>query len=502
MAKKTYEANRMKTSHRSRRSPSPSGSILPSPLRPSYNPNASTDSLSALSVTEYASSPNRQRPHTVSMSNSKTDQGDVHFPDSPTNHGSLMGLAERGLTDAAKLRKMTLEAMMKTRKKDRTSTIGVPSDTNYFMPKVEKLRPDGASLTTVYEAKQRDYWGKIIKGQYIEDEHKKFQDRLKKEHNNEEYSKRLTEQVSAKLEEKRIEREREKKLAGFTPGGMFEVIDEKQKQRDKIALVNHKKYIADAVHDIDIKIKQKDEYLREELEAAAYLIRASEYQAELERQKQQKKRDFQKKLTETLYQENVVLIAERERKKQEKFLADRAYVKETDAKFEREEKARVDEVAKRFKRAAVDGPASQTTLMIKMAAAKSTEDTFERLRLAENSLNKQLKATEEATHAKELFRKTALLGEYDKVLEKHRHLEEQSQQEKKKAHDDMIAFQRKYAEDSVADREKRRQAAARYQHMLNDQLSDLRGASLNSLQETMTEKERKFNADLIRKFLN
>ena len=73
----------------------------------------------------------------------------------------------------------------------------------------------------------------------------------------------------------------------------------------------------------------------------------------------------------------------------------RAYVKETDAKFEREEKARVDEVAKRFKRAAADGPASQTTMMIKMAAEKSTEDTFERLRLAENSLNRQLKATEE-----------------------------------------------------------------------------------------------------------
>jgi hypothetical protein len=38
-------------------------------------------------------------------------------------------------------------------------------------------------------------------------------------------------------------------------------------------------YITNAVHDIEMKVKQKDEYLREELEAAAYLIRASEYQA-------------------------------------------------------------------------------------------------------------------------------------------------------------------------------------------------------------------------------
>jgi hypothetical protein len=45
--------------------------------------------------------------------------------------------------------------------------------------------------------------------------------------------------------------------------------------------------------------------------------------AELERQKQLKKREFQKKLTETLFLENVSLIAERERKRQEKFLADR-----------------------------------------------------------------------------------------------------------------------------------------------------------------------------------
>jgi hypothetical protein len=46
----------------------------------------------------------------------------------------------------------------------------------------------------------------------------------------------------------------------------------------------------------------------------------------------------------------------------------------------------------------------------------------------------------------------------------------------------MIAFQRKYAEDTVANKEKRRQAAARYQELLHHQLADLRGASLNSLQ--------------------
>jgi hypothetical protein len=45
--------------------------------------------------------------------------------------------------------------------------------------------------------------------------------------------------VKAKEEVLRKEREKEKKTAGFTPGGIFELIDEKQKQRDEKAKLSH-----------------------------------------------------------------------------------------------------------------------------------------------------------------------------------------------------------------------------------------------------------------------
>jgi hypothetical protein len=72
-------------------------------------------------------------------------------------------------SDEAKLRKMTVEAMLKTKKFNATNTVGVADDANYFMPKIQKLRPDGASLTDVYASKRQDLWGQIIRAQVIED---------------------------------------------------------------------------------------------------------------------------------------------------------------------------------------------------------------------------------------------------------------------------------------------------------------------------------------------
>jgi hypothetical protein len=37
------------------------------------------------------------------------------------------------------------------------------------MPKVEKLRPDGASLADVYHSKQEDTWAKILHGQIAQE---------------------------------------------------------------------------------------------------------------------------------------------------------------------------------------------------------------------------------------------------------------------------------------------------------------------------------------------
>ena len=40
---------------------------------------------------------------------------------------------------------------------------------NFFMPKKQILRADGASLYDIYRSKKDDTWGKIIRAQYLED---------------------------------------------------------------------------------------------------------------------------------------------------------------------------------------------------------------------------------------------------------------------------------------------------------------------------------------------
>jgi hypothetical protein len=40
---------------------------------------------------------------------------------------------------------------------------------NRFLPKVKKVRPDGATLTDVYRSKKEDIWGKILHQQILEE---------------------------------------------------------------------------------------------------------------------------------------------------------------------------------------------------------------------------------------------------------------------------------------------------------------------------------------------
>lgn len=404
-------------------------------------------------------------------------------------------------SDEARLRKMTIEAMEKTRRRGNSTVIGVPDDANYFMPKVPILRPDGASLQSVYDSKRQDLWGQIIRAQVIEDEEEKIAKRRQQERANEAYADLLARQVHEKEEELKRIRDREKKLAGFQPGGMFEVIDEKQRLRDELAKINHQEYVNNALRDIELKRRQKDQYLQEELEAAAVLARQAEFQLELETQKIRRQKQEQIARTESLFKENVKKIEEQVRSKHAKDKADIAYVKEVDAKFEREDAFRKAEVEKRFKKANSDGPANVVTMQLKELEKQERERMYETFRDAENSLNRQLKKSEDITEQRNILKKTALLGEYDKVLERNRIEMEQKNREKEKSAFDIKEYQKKYKHDLIKERQASIEAAAKYQRELNEQLEGNRNRSLNSLKETMTEKERKFNTDMLQRLL-
>jgi hypothetical protein len=67
-----------------------------------------------------------------------------------------------------------------------------------FLPKVRKLRPDGASLRDVYRSKREDVWGKIVREQFHEEEVSNQKKQREKELADSTYGAKLKEQIALK----------------------------------------------------------------------------------------------------------------------------------------------------------------------------------------------------------------------------------------------------------------------------------------------------------------
>lgn len=94
----------------------------------------------------------------------------------------------------AALRKMTNDARIRISQQFKD----LNTDTDIFLPKVRKLRPDGASLSDVYRSKREDMWGKIVREQYREDEIMNKQKQKQKEIADSTYGTKLKEQIDLK----------------------------------------------------------------------------------------------------------------------------------------------------------------------------------------------------------------------------------------------------------------------------------------------------------------
>ena len=59
---------------------------------------------------------------------------------------------------------------------------------------MRKIRPDGASLSQVYESKKEDVWGKILREQVDEEERHNMEKKIRKDIADAEYGKALRQQ--------------------------------------------------------------------------------------------------------------------------------------------------------------------------------------------------------------------------------------------------------------------------------------------------------------------
>jgi hypothetical protein len=122
------------------------------------------------------------------------DDGEAHQPMHQTSDELIKELADRSMTSRGGLRKMqqTINKKMKSNKNGKSS---IKFDDNYFMPKVTIVRPDGATLSSIYQSKREDTWSHILKAQLRDEEEGKVVKKIQKDKADEQFGNLLKKQL-------------------------------------------------------------------------------------------------------------------------------------------------------------------------------------------------------------------------------------------------------------------------------------------------------------------
>jgi len=388
LAQKTIDARRVKNESRS---PSRHGGLSQS-LSP--NKRSHFRSLSGFSNRRPATSM-----ETMNRSFAGTIDEDMFNRSGPPsyrddNDALTKELAQRGLTHQATVRKMTNEALARTAKQD----IRVDDRSDIFLPKVRKVRPDGATLADVYRSKKEDVWGKILREQIAEEERNNIRKRAEKEAADAAYGEKLREQLAIKSHLERTQVFGGDVMANST-GGTWAQFEERNRLREAQRSVKHKQFVENALHDMNVKKKRKEEELQQELESSAYVVRKAQMELEAEKEKARRQKEQQAKEMSRLFEENQAILAKRQREREENHKRDRKYVKELDDKFRIEDERRKAEVDRKAASNSTDRGTFLMAKKIHEEAKRKEQELMETFVKAENSLSRQLKISEESTHS-------------------------------------------------------------------------------------------------------
>eukprot|EP00604_Paraphysomonas_vestita_P000509 CAMPEP_0174826270 /NCGR_PEP_ID=MMETSP1107-20130205/43753_1 /TAXON_ID=36770 /ORGANISM="Paraphysomonas vestita, Strain GFlagA" /LENGTH=191 /DNA_ID=CAMNT_0016059035 /DNA_START=477 /DNA_END=1049 /DNA_ORIENTATION=- len=174
------------------------------------------------------------------------------------------------------------------------------TDNDIFLPKVRKLRPDGASLGDVYRSKKEDVWGKILHEQLVEEEQKNYEKLKKKEHMDSVYGIKLKEQIILKRQMDTTQNHSGDFMANAT-GGTWEQFEARNRERETLRATKHAEFVNNALHDMTIKKSQKMEALQQELTSSAYLVKKAQMEIEREKELARLKKEEEAKRMERLW---------------------------------------------------------------------------------------------------------------------------------------------------------------------------------------------------------
>lgn len=367
---------------------------------------------------------------------------------------------------------------------------------DFYMPKVVKTMPNGATLMDVYRSKQEDTWSKILKSQLADENRRKVAEKIAAVAANEKYGIQLRDQLADNEVRRHAFDNTDEKLAALVEETSKKA-DDVQKARKVDAIERHKQFIRNALEDIETKRLRKERELAHETEAAVMTNnRVKALIAEDKRKAEQRKGKEAQRLAD-LWTEN-----QRELKRKADIkLADGQenlkIFKEGERRMKAEDDRRSAALAAKMNKSS-DGPAHRMHAQVTELFLQDQDAFHTKNMKAVNALNKQLQSTEEFALARKNAKGLNLESEMQ-ALEKKKAKEEKEEYDRMRKIQEYNANKRKQMEQEDVDKDqKKRDAAMRYQRELDQQLTATRQRSIDSMRKTMSTEEVRMNSNMLR----
>jgi len=411
-------------------------------------------------------------------------------------------LANRGMTNTMMVKKQNLTVADNLRKKTSKVDYMDPDfdheafqKEDYYMPKVTITRPDGATLMDIYRSKQADTWSLVLKAQLRQEELQKAEKKKKKEEANETYGRLLKEQLAANFSRDQAGDTEGERLAAVVEA-TSKAKDDEQKSRKSNAVARQKQFIHYALSDIETKRVKAEGELSIELEAAMKTNNKVKAAIANEQLKKDALKDREAQRLADMWSENQAELARKADIKRLDGEQNLRIFKIGEEKYRIEDEKRASDLAAKLK-ASADGPAHRVTAEANRRFREREDDFFKTNEARENMLNKQLLTSETANLHRAKGQGSLLLAEWDKNMAEKKKLQDADEERNAKILEYQKMMYKKGLDEDREKREAKRRAGLKYQRELDFQLGQARERSKNSLQKTMSDKERQYNSNLL-----
>jgi hypothetical protein len=421
-----------------------------------------------------------------------------------TGEQLIKELGQRGLT--LPMQKLKQSMKVTSSVQDKIGTVDYDDDDalaealsvqDFYMPKVTKMMPNGATLMDVYRSKQEDTWSKILKSQLADENRQKAQDKIKAMQANERYGIQLRDQLADNMRRTGLADGDNEKLAALVEQTSKKA-DDVQKARKVDAINRHKQFIRNALEDIETKRLRKEREMRFETEAAVMTNNRVKALIAEDKKKIEAKKAVEAQRLADLWAENQ---RELKRKEDIKFADGQENLrifKVGEDRMRAEDERRAANLAEKMMKTS-EGGAHKMHAAVTQLFLRQQDAFHEKNMKAVNALNKQLQSTEEFALARKNAKGLNLEAEMAALAKKKEKEETEEYNRMRKIQEYNANKRKQFEREDEQKAQAKRDAAMRYQRELDAQLGATRQRSIESMQKTMSSQEALMNSGMLKK---